>query len=210
MRIHRGLQGGWQMRGILKRIRGIMRNKTKKTLHQRYPQYDIGFGSYGDLTIRSWGEDATVKIGAFCSFAHCQIYLGGEHRTDWVTTYPFSEFWESVKHIKGHPKTKGDVIIGNDVWIGNEAIVMSGVNIGDGAVIGTRALVTKDVPAFSIVAGIPARVVRMRFDEKTISRLVALQWWNWDKAKIERYLPLMLREGIAVFLDMAEREKISG
>jgi NDP-sugar pyrophosphorylase family protein len=116
--------------------------------------------------------------------------------------------WQSAGHIKGHPKTKGDVIIGNDVWIGAEAIIMSGVNIGDGAVIGARTVVTKDVPAYAISAGNPARVVKMRFDDKTTSRLLKLRWWDWDDAKIERYLPLMLSTEIEVFLKVAEDDEV--
>jgi chloramphenicol O-acetyltransferase type B len=184
------------------------KKKTAKTPQDKYPQYEIGKGTYGDLIIR-WGEDSKVRIGAFCSFGPgVQIFLGGEHRTDWVTTYPFSMKWQSAGHIKGHPKTKGDVIIGNDVWIGAEAIIMSGVNIGDGAVIGARTVVTKDVPAYAIAAGNPARVVKMRFDEETIGRLLELRWWDWDDAKIEKYLLLMLSTEIEVFLKVAEDDEV--
>jgi acetyltransferase-like isoleucine patch superfamily enzyme len=195
------------MFGLLKKAYRNLTHKKKKSLQERYPQYEIGRGSYGKLKIVDSKEGATVKIGAFCSFAaSASIFLGTEHRTDWVTTYPFNIFWKSASHVRGHPKTKGDVIIGNDVWIGHEALILSGVKIGDGAVVGARAVVTKDVPAFSIVAGNPARIIRMRFDDETIKRLLRLQWWNWDDMTIERYLPLMLSDNIELFLSEAEKK----
>ncbi|MCP3928837.1 MAG: CatB-related O-acetyltransferase [Bacteroidetes bacterium] len=170
-----------------------------------YPQYAIGKHTYGKPRIYSWGEGSNFKIGAFCSIAsNVKIYLGGEHRTDWVTTYPFNHLWESAKHIKGQPKTKGDVIIGNDVWIGDNAVIMSGVTIGDGAAIGNNALVTKDVPAYTIVAGNPACILKKRFDEETIHRLLIIKWWEWNDGVIENFLPLMLDKNINEFIKKAE------
>src|SRR5436309_15865766 len=91
---------------------------TRKPLRQRYPQYDIGRGSYSDdLIVRSWNNETKLKIGNYCSIAAgVKIYLGGEHRSDWVTTYPFPALWSEAAHIPGHPRSKGDVVIGNDVW----------------------------------------------------------------------------------------------
>lgn len=184
--------------------------KRKKTLHQRYPQYQFGRESYGNPKIRSWGEGATLKIGSFTSIAAgVQIFLGGEHRTDWVTTFPFNVLWEEGKNISGHPKTKGDVLIGNDVWIATEAIIMSGVTIGDGAVIGARAVVTKDVPPYAIAAGNPAVVVKNRFNDETIQRLLVIKWWDWSDHRIKEALPLLLNNKIDDFLQYAERESAS-
>lgn len=93
--------------------------------------------------------------------------------------------------ITGHPKSKGDIIIGNDVWIGEGAVIMGGVNIGSGAVIATNAVVTKNVEPYSIVAGIPARVVKMRFDDVSIGKLLKIAWWDWSDEEITiagRYL----------------------
>jgi acetyltransferase-like isoleucine patch superfamily enzyme len=177
----------------------------KTPLQELYPHYRIGRGSYGGLEVYTWGEGATLQVGAFCSFAQgVKIFIGGEHRTDWVTTYPFNVLWEAGRTITGHPKTKGDVIIGNDVWIGTEAFVLSGNTIGDGAVIGARAVVTKDVEPYAVVAGNPARMVKKRFDEETIERLLRIQWWNWEDEKIGRALPLLLSQNIRAFLDAAE------
>ena len=94
-----------------------------------------------------------------------------------------------VKNIADAWDNKGDIVIGNDVWIGYEAVILSGVTIGDGAVIGTRAVVTKDVPPYAIVGGVPAKLIRKRFDEDVISRLVELRWWDWDKERINCNLP---------------------
>lgn len=184
------------------------RKAKQKTLQQRYPKYQIGRGTYGDPKILTWGEDATLRIGDFCSIADgVQIALGGEHRTDWVTTFPFNVLWDEAKHIEGHPKTKGDVIIGNDVWIATEAIIMSGVTIGDGAVIGARALVAKDVPPYTIVGGNPAKIIKQRFPDDIVERLLALQWWNWEDQRIAEQLPLLLNHDIEAFLDAAEQSK---
>jgi len=181
----------------------------KKNIQERYPQYEIGRGTYGKPQISSWGEGATLRIGAFCSIASgVNIYLGGEHRIDWVTTYPFSVLWKAAKHIKGHPKTKGDVIIGNDVWIGAGAVILSGVTVGDGAVIGTNAVVTKNVPPYAIVAGNPARIAKKRFDEETIYHLLKIRWWEWGDNRIEKFLPLLLDNNIEKFLRVAEQDNI--
>ncbi len=195
------------MRKLLKSILK-KENKKIKQLCERYPQYQIGKHTYGHPKILSWGEGTQIKIGAYCSFAGgIKIFLGGEHRTDWVTTYPFTELWESAKSIKGHPGTKGDVVIGNDVWVGEDATIMSGVMIGDGAVIGSCAVVTKDVPPYGIVAGNPAKLVKKRFDDETIDRLLEIRWWDWDEEAIEKYLPLLLSNDIALFLDKATEVK---
>lgn len=105
-----------------------------------------------------------------------------------LSTYPFPLFFEEwgldKKDVAASWDNKGDIVIGNDVWIGYEAVVMAGVTIGDGAVIGTRAVVTKDVPAYTIVGGIPAKTIRKRFPEETIDALLALKWWDWPEEKI--------------------------
>lgn len=178
-----------------------------KKLRQRHPQYKIGKGSYGNPRIHSWGETSELVIGAYCSIADgVQIFLGGEHRTDWVSTYPFSVFWPSARTISGHPASKGCVIIGNDVWIGTEAVILSGVTIGDGAVIGARSVVTRDVPPYAVVAGNPARLVKRRFDEETVSKLLEIKWWEWDNARIEQALPLLLCTDITSFINAVECE----
>lgn len=180
-----------------------------QTLHERYPAYEIGAGSYGDLAVLEWGEGSTLAIGAYTSIGtDVKVFLGGEHRIDWVTTFPFSVLWDSGKQIKGHPKSKGDVVIGSDVWIANEAVIMSGVDVGHGAVIGARAIVTRDVPAYAVVAGNPARIVKFRFDQPTIERLLKIKWWEWEPGRIANALPALLNEDIEGFLLAAESGRL--
>lgn len=194
----------FEMRGKLVKVaRQIVRRVLKyKTLQEQFPEYKFGKGTYGfDLQVHTWGEGSTLQVGAYCSIgARVQIFLGGEHRVDWVTTYPFSEFWEAANNIQGHPRTKGDVKVGNDVWIGAEAVILSGVTIGDGAVIGARAVVAKNVPPYAIAVGNPARIIRKRFDENTIEQLLNIQWWNWEEPQIEKFLPLLLNEDPQAFI----------
>lgn len=158
---------------------------------------EIGDFSYGCPKILHWGEPARLRIGKFCSIAgEVKIFLGGNHRTDWITTYPFSgpklsKVWLKGKHIEGHPATKGNVVIGNDVWVGYGAIILSGVKIGDGAVIGAEAVVAKDVRPYAIVAGNPAREIKRRFDDETIDQLLEKKWWDWPVDKIKKNISIL-------------------
>lgn len=133
-----------------------------------------------------------LKIGKFCSIACGAKFLfnSANHTVKSLSTYPFPIFFEEwgldVKDITSAWDNKGDIVIGNDVWIGYEAVIMSGVTIGDGAIIGTRALVTNDVPPYTIVGGVPAKQIRKRFPEKTISELLKLKWWDWTFKKISQ------------------------
>lgn len=185
----------------------VLRNRRSRVvlLAERYPQYSIGRGSYGDLAVLTFGEGAQLQMGAFCSVARgARIFLGGEHRTDWVTTYPFSALDQRFGSIKGHPRTRGDVIIGNDVWLGRDAAVMSGIRIGDGAVVGAGAVVTRDVPPYGIVAGNPATLVRYRFPPEIVDRLLAAAWWTWPQERIDAAMPLLLSTDIEGFLSAVE------
>ena len=133
-----------------------------------------------------------LKIGKFCSIACGAKFLfnSANHTVKSLTTYPFPIFFEEwgldVRDITTAWDNKGDIVIGNDVWIGYEAVIMSGVTIGDGAIIGTRAVVTKDVPPYTIVGGVPAKQIRKRFSEETISELLELKWWDWKFEKISQ------------------------
>ena len=136
-----------------------------------------------------------LKIGKFCSIA-CGakfLFTSANHTMRSLSTYPFPIFFEEwgldAKDIRSAWDNKGDIMIGSDVWIGYEAVIMPGVKIGDGAVIGTRAVVTKDVPPYTIVGGVPAKSIRRRFDDVTIEKLEALRWWDWDYEKIKRSIP---------------------
>lgn len=135
-----------------------------------------------------------LKIGKFCSVA-CGakfLFTSGNHSLRSLSTYTFPIFYEQwgldPKNIRDAWDNKGDIVIGNDVWIGYEAVILSGVTVGDGAVIGTRAVVTKDVPPYTIVGGVPARPIRRRFDPQTIALLEELRWWDWEEERIARNL----------------------
>ena len=141
-----------------------------------------------------------LKIGKFCSIA-CGakfLFTSGNHAMKSLSTYTFPIFFEEwgldPKDIRSAWDNKGDIVIGNDVWIGYEAVIMSGVKIGDGAIIGTRAVVTKDVALYTIVGGVPARPIRKRFDDETVKALQALRWWDWEFDEIQKKLPA-LRSG---------------
>lgn len=166
-----------------------------------YQQYQVGDWSYGMPNVLSWGEKATLTIGKFCSFAYnVSIMLGGEHNVDWVTTYPFNPLFAGASSFLGHPKTKGDVTIGNDVWIGYDSLILSGITIGNGAVIAARSIVTKDVPAYAIVGGNPSRVIRHRFSPTLIDDLQRIAWWDWPLEKITAAWPLLLSNQIEEFI----------
>lgn len=134
----------------------------------------------------------SLRIGKFCSIA-CGakfLFASANHTQASVSTYPFPIFFEEwdldIGDVTSAWDHKGDIIIGNDVWIGYEAVVMAGVTIGDGAIIGARAVVTKDVPSYTIVGGVPAREIRRRFSDDVIARLLELKWWDWPAERIQR------------------------
>ena len=160
--------------------------------------------TYGVPKVHCEREGARLSIGKFCSIANnVNIYLGGNHRTDWVTTYPFGHIHTDRFNSfdgKGHPATKGDVIIGNDVWIGNNVTIMSGITIGDGAVLANNSHVVKNVEPYSLVGGNPAKLIRYRFTEAQISQLLTIKWWLWDYAKINTYIHLLCNGDIDKFI----------
>ena len=135
-----------------------------------------------------------LVIGKFCAIAaETRFIMTGDHKLDAISTYPFPVFqhgWESAFNVFDLP-VKGDIIVGNDVWFAYDSLIKNGVKIGDGAIIAARAVVIKDVPPYSIVAGNPAKVVKMRFYDKNIERLLQIAWWDWDIEKINRHLSLI-------------------
>ena len=132
-----------------------------------------------------------LVVGKFCSIACGAKFLfnSANHSLTSLATYTFPLFFEEwgleKQRVRDAWDNKGDIVIGNDVWIGYEAIILSGVTVGDGAIIGSRAVVTKDVPPYTIVGGVPAKPIRKRFDENTIAALLQVRWWDWPEKRIQ-------------------------
>lgn len=176
---------------------------------EAYKKYSIGDYTYGTPVLR-WCTPSTLKIGKFCSLAAgCTFMAGGNHRPDWITTYPFSalsQFFPFAQGYEGHPASKGPIVIENDVWIGQNALILSGVTVGNGAVIGAESVVTKNVLPYEVVAGNPARHLKFRCTEDQIAALLRIQWWHWNLEKISRYISLLMSQDITAFLEKAEKE----
>ena len=185
--------------------KGICRYLSKTDIMRYYAEYhdfpksvwdsdcvQMGEFSYCNAEIRSFGDGTKLIVGRFCSIAWgSTIVLGGDHRTDWCSTYPFNEIIEEFSYIEGHPKSKGDIVIGNDVWIASQCKILSGVHIGNGSVIAANTVVAKDVEPYTIVGGNPANVIRKRFDDRTIRKLEEIQWWNWEYEHIYDAIPIL-------------------
>jgi acetyltransferase-like isoleucine patch superfamily enzyme len=174
-----------------------MPHKEKRSTFVGKSPVSVGRFTYGheNINIRQWGEAAPLQIGAFCSIgASVKIFLGGNHRSDWITTFPFGKIYQQDlggENIIGHPATKGGVEIGNDVWIGEGATIMSGVKIGNGAIIAANSTVTKDVEHYSIVGGNPAKFLKKRFDDGLIKLLLELAWWDLSLDDIKILAPTL-------------------
>ena len=188
-----------------------LRGKPARSLinfKNKYPNYQIGVNNYGVPNIKNPHDDATLTIGSYCSIApNVKIYMGGMHRTDWVTTYPFPACQKDAQHIKNWDPTHGDVTIGSDVWLCANCVILSGVTIGHGAVVANSAIVTKDVPPYAIVGGNPAKLIRWRFDEPTRAALLASEWWNWPEEEVQNIVDKLCSENIADFLEYAKTRK---
>ena len=172
------------------------------------PQIQVGEYSYYDDPEDSEGFARNVLylfpfigdrliIGRYCAIARGATFVmnGANHRMSGFSTYPFNIFgngWERSTPLPQELPYKGDTVVGNDVWIGYEAMLMPGVRVGDGAIVAARSVVSADVPAYAIVAGNPARVVRMRYDETQVQRLLRIAWWDWDADKVSRNLELIV------------------
>lgn len=170
---------------------------------------EVGKYTINHAEIITASDKYKLKMGNFCSIAGgVSIILSSAHRADWVSTFPFIQAEDTtiMDHIEDNPKrgilsSKGDVIIGNDVWIGRNAIILSGVKIGDGAIIGAGSIVTKNVDDYEIVAGNPAKHIKYRFSREEINGLKRVQWWNWPIEKIMENRDTIESSNIKGFLE---------
>ncbi|MDX2243069.1 MAG: CatB-related O-acetyltransferase [Leptolyngbyaceae cyanobacterium bins.302] len=156
--------------------------------------------------LYNFGDDRLV-IGKFCAIAtRVQFIMGGaNHKLDGISTYPFPIFgngWEGELDTIMNLPSKGDTVVGHDVWLGYDALILPGVSIGDGAVIGARSVVAGDIPPYAIAAGNPARVIKQRFSDADITRLLEIQWWNWDLEKITRNLSVIMHGDVDALMQV--------
>ncbi|RMO70147.1 hypothetical protein ALQ35_03154 [Pseudomonas fluorescens] len=203
----------WREHKARKALRALspLERSTQK-LRNRYPDYSFGIGTYGDLKVHDWHEGTTLRVGAYTSIAgNVEVYLGGHHRTDWLSCYPFPAKVKSLAHITDFGGSKGDVTIGNDCWISSHAKILSGVTIGNGAVVAAGSIVTKDVAPYAIVGGNPAKHIRWRFDEPTRLLLEQSAWWEWSETEVCAIAPLLCSTDITPFVDyLKQRERTAG
>jgi virginiamycin A acetyltransferase len=186
---------------------GIKPYKALNEWGNRTLDFEIGEYTYGVPKVVF--PQGKLKIGKFCSISwNVTVYLGGNHRLDWIALYPFAgkehDRWPDVEGVDKYLTTRGDVTIGNDVWIGSDVIIMSGVTIGDGAAIGAGSVVTGDVEPYSVVGGNPAKLIKKRFSEAEIAKLLEVRWWDWPLDKIRRNVNLLCSGDVDGLVNAAE------
>lgn len=180
----------------------------------RNPNEHLKFGrhSYGDPTVIVRRGSAGVEIGNFCSIATGVKFLDGGnlHRVDFVSTFPlglvYEESFGGMESIDDNEKNeiiglrkRGKTIVGNDVWIGESSYILQGLKIGDGAVVGTKSVVTKDVPPYAIVGGNPANIIRYRYNKEIIEKFLKIKWWDWSDEKIVKNKKYF--DNVSLFVD---------
>jgi acetyltransferase-like isoleucine patch superfamily enzyme len=202
------------LRPVQELIQGLkvaMRRAALREL-EREGVATMGRFTIGVPKINFWRNPATgrveggrVRIGSFCSIGEeVEIFLGGEHHMDWVTTYALRVCLEMEgAWADGHPTSKGDVTIGNDVYVGVGSKILSGVTLGDGSVVGAYSVVARDVRPYSINAGAPAREIRMRFADEQIAELCKARWWDWPLERIKQSADLLCSPNVDEFIRRA-------
>jgi len=182
----------------LRRLANPIGNPTiDRTIRLSGRNVKMGAYTYGfeDTTILAYDDEVLIEFGRFCSIASgLKLFTGGNHRPDWLSTYPFGHLLNKsldIKPVRGTPSTNGGISVGNDVWIGRDVTIMSGICIGDGAVIAANSHVVKDVKPYEIVGGNPARHIKFRFDVATINVLLDIKWWEMDIEEIKPLIPFL-------------------
>ncbi|HEY9140071.1 MAG TPA: CatB-related O-acetyltransferase [Bryobacteraceae bacterium] len=163
----------------------------------------IGRHCYGIPSVHAFpGNHSKLVIGNYVSIAEeVSILLGGDHPPQWISTYPLRiKFGLEGAYEDGTPSSKGDVRIGSDVWIAHRVTILSGVFIGDGAIVAAGSVVIKDIPPYAIAGGVPAKVIRNRFDPPTVSALLAIGWWNWPDTQVKAAVSLLSSPQVGEFI----------
>lgn len=152
------------------------------------------------------GSECKVEIGSFCSVGPgVQIIAGGIHPPHWLSTFALRiRLHMDGAYEDGMPETRGDIVIGSDVWLGTDSVVLSGVTIGHGAIVAARSVVTRSVPPYAIVAGNPAKIVKYRFEPHIVDQLLKIAWWDWSDEKVREAVPLLSSPDAAGFLEKYE------
>jgi acetyltransferase-like isoleucine patch superfamily enzyme len=173
--------------------------------HLRSGRATVGRHTYGAPLLQlAAGDEQALSVGAFTSVSFdVAVMLGGNHRTDWVTTFPVRQAFGLPEALRdGHPSSKGPVTIGNDVWIGRGARILSGVSIGDGAVVGAHAVVARSVRPYAVVVGNPAREVRRRFPDPVVASLLRIAWWDWPDELVVARVGQLCSPDVEAFCSM--------
>jgi virginiamycin A acetyltransferase len=168
-------------------------------------------GTYFDrnVNIITWSDEYKINVGKYNSIGRdCNFFLHANHRPDWVTTSsqllgPVTNEIADLHMTMGHPACKGDITIENDVWIGANSTIMSGVTIHNGAIVAAGSVVTKDVPPYAIVAGNPGKIVKFRFTEEQIKNLLEISWWDWNEDRIKESAMTLWSRDIDFFIKEA-------
>ena len=176
--------------------------KTPNIIVGDYSYYDdpVDPEGFERNVLYNYGSDRLV-IGKFCAIATNVKFImnGANHKLDGISTYPFPIFgqgWEAAMDKLMELPSRGDTLIGNDVWIGYEALIMPGVKIGDGAVIAARSVVVSDIPPYVVAGGNPARPIKQRFSDSEVAQLLSIQWWDWEIDKITRNIDIIMGSDI--------------
>lgn len=182
----------------------FLRDNLKIDIKKGYAK--IGKWSYGNPKIYRWNSEDKLIVGNFCSIGpNVSFFIGGDHRTDWITTSPlpdpkFSFFFNKAKNIKNFSKSKGNIIIGNDVWIGGNSLILSGAEIGTGAVIAAGSLVNGKIEPYSVVGGNPAKLIKKRFSDSDIKKILDTKWWDLNDQIINSLSIYLLSDNIEKFI----------
>lgn len=176
--------------------------KSPKIIVGDYSYYDdpIAPENFEKNVLYNYGNERLI-IGKFCAIATNVKFMmnGANHKLDGISTYPFPVFgngWETAMNLLIELPSKGDTVIGNDVWLGYESLIMPGVKIGDGAIIAAKSVVVKDIPAYTIVGGNPAHPIKQRFSDAEVAQLLEIRWWDWEIDKITRHVNLIMNSDI--------------
>lgn len=197
-----------KVRRQLRKMDKLERHAEKIRL--KYPRAVVGVGTYGIPDIVDFGDNSILRVGSYTSIAEgVKILLGGEHRTDWITTYPFPAMVEQVSDIQDYAPSKGDVVIGSDCWICANAVIVSGVTIGHGAIVGAGAMVVRDVAPYSVLGGNPCKFIRWRFEEDVRDLLLQAAWWDWPMEEVKSVARTLCSSDMDAFLAYIRQRQAS-